>query len=211
MQAYWSLTFIQQLSCMFVNLTLSLQVSILINNAGYLVMGYFDEVAAETHAKNFECNVLAAIRLSHLIYSRMIAQKRRGCIAMISSSSWFIPAPYATIYGASKAALSNFAVSLSIEAKNHNVDVCVIHPSYTHTNLYRKNPKLGILSLLEKFGWSPDDVAEVFACSVGRVIVRDAGLYSIATYILGRAIDAGTLARLIIPFRKTMAPPPRNA
>lgn len=173
-------------------------------------MGYFDELDVDVHMRNLECNALAGIRLVHHIYSRMISEKRRGCIALISSSAWFIPSPYATIYGASKAMLSSFATSLSIEARNHDVDICVIHPSYTHTNLYRNTPKLDFLSALAKFGWSPDDVADVFTNSVGRVVVRDAGLYTVLTNIFGRLIDAGTVARLITPFRSMMGPPPKR-
>jgi short-subunit dehydrogenase len=173
-------------------------------------MGYFDERAVDEHIANMECNALAAIRITHLFYERMVREGRRGCIAFTSSAAWFIPAPYAVMYGASKAMLSSFATSLAIEAKNHNVDVTVVHPSYTHTGLYENQPKLDVLKLLSRIGWTPDDVADVLIASVGRVIVRDAGLYSIATNLLGRAVDAGSLAAVIVPFRHGMAPPPKS-
>jgi short-subunit dehydrogenase len=189
--------------------SIRIPISIVVNNAGFLLMGYFDERPIEPLMGNVECNAVAAIRISHLMYSRMIAEGRRGCIAFTSSAAWFIPAPYAAMYGATKAMLSNFAVSLSIEARNHNIDICVVHPSYTHTNLYESNPKIGVLKLLSKFGWTGDDVANVLFTSVGRVVVRDAGAYSVLTNILGRFIDSGTLANLIMPFRHGMAPPPK--
>jgi short-subunit dehydrogenase len=174
-------------------------------------MGYFDERSIDPLMGNLECNAAAGIRISHMMYSRMIAEGRRGCLAFTSSSAWFIPAPYATMYAATKAMLSNFAVSLSIEARNHGVDVCVVHPSYTHTNLYENNPKIGVLKLLAKFGWTGDDVANVLFESVGRVVVRDAGAYSVLTNLLGRVIDSGSLAKIIMPFRHGMAPSPQSA
>jgi short-subunit dehydrogenase len=185
-------------------------VSIVVNNAGFLRMGYFDELDVEGHIGNIECNALAAIRITHLFYERMVNEKRRGCIAFTSSAAWFIPAPYAVMYAASKALLSNFATSLAIEARNHNVDVTVVHPSYTHTGLYENQPKLDVLKVLSRFGWTPDDVADVLIAAVGRTVVRDTGVYSVATNLLGRAVDASSLASVIMPFRHSMGPPPKT-
>jgi short-subunit dehydrogenase len=190
--------------------TRDVPVAIVVNNAGFLRMAYFDEVPVDGHAANLECNAIAAVRITHLLYSRMIAENRRGCLVFTSSAAWFMPAPFALIYGASKAMLSNFATSLAIEAKNHGVDVLTVHPSYTHTNLYETNPKIGVLDVLSKVGWTADDVAAVMFTSVGRVLVRDAGAYSVATNLLGRAVDAGTLAAVIAPFRSSFGPPPRT-
>lgn len=100
-------------------------VRIVVNNAGFLRMGYFDEIAVEEHVGNVECNALAAIRITHHFFNKMANEKRGGFIGFTSSAAWFMPAPYALMYGASKAMLSNFATSLAIEAKNHNVDITV--------------------------------------------------------------------------------------
>ena len=62
------------------------------------------------------------------------------------------------------------------------------------------------MSFLSKFGWTPDDVANVFFASVGRVVVRDIDLFAIDTKVLGRWLDSGFLAPSIIPFRDSMAP-----
>lgn len=102
--------------------------------------------------------------------------------------------------------VSQFASSFAIEAERHGVDVTAFHPSYTHSNLYAGAPKVGAISFLSKFGWTPEDVADVFFSSIGRVVVRDIGLYAIGTNLLGRWLDSGFLARSIIPFRDSMAP-----
>lgn len=106
--------------------------------------------------------------------------------------------------------MTNFATSLAIEARNHSVDVTVVHPSYTHTGLYADQPKLDILRVLSKIGWTPEDVAEVLFVAAGRVTVRDAGVYTVATNLLGRMIDKGALTRLIMPFRGSFGPAPRS-
>lgn len=117
------------------------------------------------------------------------------------------PSPFACIYGGTKAMLTQFATSLAIEADMHGIDVTVFHPSYTHSNFYAGAPKLGVVAILSKFGWTPEDVADTMICSVGRVIVRDLGGYAICTNILSRLIDTGALAVSIIPFRDSMGPP----
>lgn len=185
-------------------------VGVVVNNAGYLRMGYFDEMPVEAQIANVECNALAAVRITHHFYSRMVRERRRGCLAFTSSAAWFLPAPYALMYAASKTMLSHFAASLAIEAANHGVDVTVVHPSYTHTGLYEGQPSLDVINLLARFGWTPEQVADALVASLGRVVVRDIGAYSIATNILGRVVDAGALAMAIMPFRSTVGPPPRR-
>lgn len=111
------------------------------------------------------------------------------------------------MYGATKAMLSHFAMSLALEAASQGIDVTVFHPSYTHSNLYAKTPKLGVVAVLSKFGWTPEDVADVIFASVGRTVVRDMGMYAVSTNLLSRYLDAGFLTKSIMPFVESMAPP----
>lgn len=181
-------------------------VSVCINNAGYLLMGFFHDRSVDQHISNIECNQLACVRITHHFYSRMVAENLRGCVTFTSSAAHFMPAPFASMYAATKAFLSHFATSLAIEAEAYGIDICVIHPSYTHTNLYASTPKLDVVTFLSKFGWTPENVADVILSSVGRVIVRDAGWYAVVTNILGRIVDPNALSKVIIPFRDSMAP-----
>ncbi|KAI0565118.1 short chain dehydrogenase [Gracilaria domingensis] len=186
--------------------TEGVDVSILVNNAGFLVMGFFHEQPIEKYIATLNCNAIAAIRLTHHFYSRMVSKKHKGCIMFTSSAAWFLPAPFATTYGASKALLTHFAGSLAIEAQEHGIDVTVFHPSYTHSNLYEKTPKLDVVTFLSKFGWTGDEVAKrMFAC-IGRVAVHEIGFYAISTNLLSRFLDSGSLVKCIIPFRDSMAP-----
>lgn len=110
------------------------------------------------------------------------------------------------MYGASKALLTQFASSFAIEAEQYGVDVTCVHPSYTHSNLYAKSPKLDVITFLQKFGWTPDSVADaIFACA-GRIYVRDLGTYAILTNLISRLLDQGFLTTTIVPFRESMGP-----
>lgn len=67
-----------------------IQVSILVNNAGFLLMGFFEDKPVEQHMANIECNALSAIRLTHHFYKRMVDQGIKGCITFTSSAVIFM-------------------------------------------------------------------------------------------------------------------------
>lgn len=107
--------------------------------------------------------------------------------------------------------LTHLFTSVAIEAEQHGIDMTIINPSYTQSNLYEGAPKVGVLAILSKFAWTPESVAAAVFASVGRTVVRDLGAYSAFTNIIGRLIDHGALAQFIIPFRDSMAPPEETA
>lgn len=70
--------------------TENVPVSILINNAGFLLMGFFEQRPIEQHIANVECNAMAAMRLTHHFYNKMVDQNIKGCITFTSSAAWFM-------------------------------------------------------------------------------------------------------------------------
>jgi len=65
--------------------------------------------------------------------------KEHGQLAFTSSSASFLPLSRAEAYGASKAALTYLAKTLSIDLAPHNIDVSVINPGFVKTPLTDKN------------------------------------------------------------------------
>ena len=65
--------------------------------------------------------------------------KQGGKLALTSSSASFLPLPRAEAYGASKAAVSYLARTLSIDLKKDDIHVSVIHPGFVKTPLTDKN------------------------------------------------------------------------
>eukprot|EP00871_Galdieria_phlegrea_P000842 jgi/Galph1/1759/GphlegSOOS_G452.1 len=177
---------------------------IIMNNAGYLSMGFFLQQSVDHLIANLECNALAAIRISHYCMERMTRNKVPGCICFTASAVSFLPSPVASMYGASKALVSHFASSLAVEARDNQIDVFALHPSYTRTNLYAKTPKLLILNLLDRFAATPEDVAQVMIDSVGRVILRDTGSYAVITKFVARVIDMGIISYFMMIGRKLL-------
>lgn len=65
-------------------------VSIVFNNAGYLLMGFFERRDADAHVVNLECNSICGVRIIHHFYSRMVAEHIKGCIAITSSAACYL-------------------------------------------------------------------------------------------------------------------------
>ena len=74
--------------------------------------------------------------------------KRGGQLALTSSSASFVPLPRAQAYGASKAALSYLAKTLSIDLAVDEISVSLINPGFVETPLTNKNdfPMPGIMT-----------------------------------------------------------------
>lgn len=65
-------------------------ISMVFSNAGFLLMGFFEKRAANVHAANLECNSAAGMRIIHHFYSRMVTERRKGCVVLTSSAVCFM-------------------------------------------------------------------------------------------------------------------------
>lgn len=106
-----------------------LDIGIVVNNAGFMRFGSFGHNTLAEHIEHVECNMMSHVCITHHFYSqwKVSSSKRRAVVFTCSAQAHFL-APYTAIYGATKSFLITFANSLSIEAKQHNVDVLAICP-----------------------------------------------------------------------------------
>ena len=110
-----------------------LAVDLLVNNAGFGRWGHFlaDDLAVLNEMMNL--NMRAVVELCHLFLPPMAA--RRDCaILNIGSTASFIPIPWASVYGATKAFILSFSEALAYEYKDKGVQVTVLCPGNTESN-----------------------------------------------------------------------------
>lgn len=93
------------------------------NNAGFIVTGFFDQSNLDSQLANMECNSTACVKVTHHFLKKMIQKNIKGCFVFTSSVSGFIPNPFAVMYGATKAFVSQFAASLAVEVRANGIDV----------------------------------------------------------------------------------------
>jgi NAD(P)-dependent dehydrogenase (short-subunit alcohol dehydrogenase family) len=112
-------------------------VDILVNNVGLAStrLGGFLEVTDEQWLESINLNLFAAVRATRAVLPMMIAAGQ-GTIVNISSVNAFLPDPAVIDYSAAKAALTNFAKSLSKEVGPHGIRVNSICPGPVETALW---------------------------------------------------------------------------
>lgn len=81
----------------------------------YIVTGFFEQQPLQRQLNNVECNAVAGVAITHHFLKKLIDKNLKGCIVFTSSVSGYIPNPFATMYGATKAFVSQFAASLAVE------------------------------------------------------------------------------------------------
>jgi len=180
--------------------TKDIDVSLLFNNAGFIMIGFFADLPIERQMKNYDVNATSSIRITHHFLNEMIAKKLKGIITFTSSPAGLMPYPFSTMYGATKAFLTEFGSSLAAEVKHEGIDVLVLHPSPVDTNFYNADTahKSASLGFFRKTATAPTTIADVLFSSVGRwVVVREQGYFSVCLRLLLKLVDINFLAAII--------------
>lgn len=110
----------------------------LINNAGVVFGGEFEQVPLARHLDTFTTNTLGLMALCHSFLPDL-QQARQGHLVNIASASAYIGLPYGSTYAASKWAVLGFSESLRLEMAErgfHNVAVTTVCPSYISTGMF---------------------------------------------------------------------------
>jgi uncharacterized protein len=128
---------------------------LLINNSGVGAYGSFPEEDFSKLGPMIDLNVRAVVHLTSKLHSFIV--KRGGAIVNVSSLAAFQPTPFLSVYGATKAFLLHWSLSLREELRDSDVQVLAVCPGPIRTNFFRAagfTRRLGNVS-----GREPDDVA----------------------------------------------------
>jgi short-subunit dehydrogenase len=117
-----------------------IRVDMLINNAGFGLMGRFWELSEAEQMEMVYLNIGALTHLSRLFLPGFIARKR-GAILNVASTAAFQPGPLMAVYYASKAYVVSLSEALHNEAREHSVTVTCLCPGPTRTE-FDKRAKL---------------------------------------------------------------------
>jgi hypothetical protein len=112
-------------------------VDVLINNAGFGLVGKFWELDANEQMEMVQLNMNALTMLSRHFLPSMVAQKR-GMILNVASTAAFQPGPLMAVYFATKAYVVSFSEALHNEAKDFGVHVTCLCPGPTATEFDKR-------------------------------------------------------------------------
>ena len=117
------------------------RIDVLVNNAGYTLIGPLEEVSIQEFKEQFETNVFGVIRVSQSVLPIMRKQ-RHGTIVNISSIAGRIGFPLTPAYVSSKFALEGLSESMAYELEQFGIKVILIESGVIKTN-FDKNLKIG--------------------------------------------------------------------
>lgn len=108
-------------------------IDVLVNNAGFGLMGVFESATPEQIRRQFAVNVFGMMDVTRTVLPQMRRQGS-GTIINISSFGGQVGLPFGSLYNSSKFAVEGFSESLSHEVSNFGISVKVIEPGGVATN-----------------------------------------------------------------------------
>jgi len=116
---------------------LDLQVDLLVNNAGVMTHGSFEQIDPAREHAEVMVNVAAVVGLTHAFLPGML-HRQSGGVINVASIAGFQPIPYLATYAATKAFVISFSVALREECRDRNVQVLGLCPGTTATELFTR-------------------------------------------------------------------------
>ncbi len=107
---------------------------ILINNAGVIEVGPFQDSKAKDLANLLQLNIVSLTSLTHKVVQRFVKQGY-GKILNVASLAAFQPIAMMSTYAASKAFVLSLTEALSEELKGTNISVSALCPGLTKTGM----------------------------------------------------------------------------
>jgi len=160
------------------------RIDVLINNAGFGLVGFFEDLTLDEIRDQFETNFFGALNITKKIIPIMRLQKS-GTIINISSGAGQVGFPGISAYVSTKFAIEGFSESLTYELLPYGIKVVIIEPGVIKTNFFRnckvsehsvkKNSTYSTsldkfqknIEIMQEHATSPTDVAKVIIQVLG--------------------------------------------
>jgi short-subunit dehydrogenase len=158
-------------------------IDVLINNAGVMPIGPFLEQSEQSIRSSIEVNFYGVLAGCQLALPEMV-KRRRGHVINIASLSGMIPVPGQVVYVGAKFAVVGLSVALADEMAPHGVEVSVIMPPFTNTQL--------VSGTKETAGTKPVE-PEVIAAAIVKTLDKPKTMVSVPTPLRFTAAAASML------------------
>ena len=114
------------------------RLDVAVNNAGYGLIGAFEELGAEQIARNFDTNFFGALEV---IRAALPILRAQGSGHIVNISAAAVISNYAgfSIYGATKWALEGVSESLAVELKPLGIKVTIVQPGPFRTDFIARS------------------------------------------------------------------------
>lgn len=118
------------------------RIDVLVNNAGFSVAGFAEDLKVEEIRHQFETNFFGNVAMSKAVIP-MMRRQRSGHIIQVASVGGRLGQPMLSAYCGSKFALEGFSESLRIETHSLGIRVTLVEPGAYDTDIWERNVKIG--------------------------------------------------------------------
>jgi len=160
------------------------RIDVLVNNAGYSLLGNFEEFTTDQIERQFAPNFWGVVHVMRAVLP-ILRQQRSGHIINISSVAGVVGQAAVAAYGASKFAVEGLSLAVAREVEKFGIKVTVVEPGFFRTGLLDPRSVEWSSEHIEDYGpagniaaaWSvydgqqPNDPA-----ALGEVLVQIAGM-----------------------------------
>ncbi len=118
------------------------RLDVLVNNAGFAVAGFAEDIKLHELRLQFETNFFGAVAMTKAALPTMRRQ-RSGHIVQVSSISGLHGAVTVSSYSASKHALEGWSESLRMEVRSLGIKVVLVEPGAFQTDIWTRGAVMG--------------------------------------------------------------------
>jgi NAD(P)-dependent dehydrogenase (short-subunit alcohol dehydrogenase family) len=109
------------------------RIDVLVNNAGYGLVGAFEELGIEEIKQQYETNLFGVMRVTQAVLPIMRKQKS-GIIVNMSSGAGRFGYPNGSAYVSTKFALEGLTESVAYEVEPFGIKIVLVEPGFVRTN-----------------------------------------------------------------------------
>src|SRR5215212_3491116 len=117
------------------------RIDVVVNNAGYGLVGPFEAATDEQIRRQFDTNVFGVMNVCREILP-IFRDQKRGTIVNVASMGGRITFPLYSLYHATKWAIEGFSEALQYEVKQFGIKIKIIEPGPIKTDFYDRSQDL---------------------------------------------------------------------
>jgi NAD(P)-dependent dehydrogenase (short-subunit alcohol dehydrogenase family) len=160
------------------------RIDVLVNNAGYSLLGNFEELTTPDIERQFATNFFGVLHVMRAVLPVMRKQ-RSGHIINISSVAGVVGLKHCSAYGASKFAVEGLSLAVATEVEQFGIKITVVEPGFFRTDLIDPRNVQYAESTIEDYApegsardmWSPyNGTQQGNPAKLGEALVRIAGM-----------------------------------
>lgn len=154
-------------------------ITVLVNNAGIAVAGYFVDTSPESFEKVVAINLMGVVNCCRAVIPHMVSGDRPGHIVNVASILGHLGMGGVSAYCMTKFGVVGFSESLRAEMARHQIGVSTICPGMIRTNIVKSGwlesrrldvdeKRRSIDAMFERRNYPPEKVAEAIVSAIRR-------------------------------------------